>query len=52
MFFNQTLSNFQYYGITAGLIATVVISTGDDAKDYFFPKKAEIESEEQLLKAG
>ena len=33
LFFSQALTAFQYYGITAGVLATVVISTGDEILD-------------------
>ena len=33
LFFNQPLGANQYYGITAGVLATVIISTGDELLD-------------------
>ena len=33
LFFNQPLGSFQYYGITAGVLATVIISAGDEMID-------------------
>lgn len=33
LFFNQPLGAFQYYGITAGVLATIIISAGDEMLD-------------------
>ena len=32
--FDQGLSHFQFYGITAGVIATIVISSGDEILNW------------------
>ena len=41
LFFNQPLGANQYYGITAGVLATVIISTGDELLDMCRGKKSE-----------
>mmetsp|Transcript_31507 Transcript_31507/g.41716 ORF Transcript_31507/g.41716 Transcript_31507/m.41716 type:complete len:272 (+) Transcript_31507:253-1068(+) len=33
LFFDQPLGAYQYYGITAGVLATIIISTGDEMLD-------------------
>ena len=34
LFFNQPLGSFQYYGISSGVVATVVICAGDEMLEY------------------
>ena len=40
LFFDQALSSFQFYGITAGVTATIVISSGDEIFDYLRCRKS------------
>ena len=39
LLFDQSLGAFQWYGITAGIIATIIISAGDEIVDLFRGQK-------------
>ncbi len=50
LLFNQALTAFQYYGITAGLVATVIISAGDEILVAMGCKRAESEADDNDFK--
>lgn len=56
LFFNQPLGAFQYYGLTAGVISTIIISAGDEILDLCRDKKSlkakAADAKEQSLLAG
>ena len=49
LFFNQPLSTFQYYGLTVGVFATIVISAGDEIKDYLNGKEQPSKIQEDAI---